>query len=99
MYPASERNRSGFRAMMGVRYWLLGLLLKLWRELYQHDPMQLQLTFRFVAKKDRSEHFSEPGRSVAVGPFFPRDANRDVPVPRTISATPAALEPGGGSLP
>ncbi len=44
---------------LGVRYWLSGLLLKLWRELHQHDPMQLQLTLRFVAKKDRSEHFSE----------------------------------------
>jgi hypothetical protein len=83
---------------LGVRYWLSGMLLKLWRELHQHDPMQLQLALRFVAKKDGSEHLSEQGRSVALAPFFPRNAKRDVPAPRTISAAPAALGPGGGSL-
>jgi hypothetical protein len=84
---------------LGIRHWLSGVLLKLWRELHQHDPMQLQLAFGFVAKKDRSEHLSEQGRSVVPMPFFPHYAGGDVPMPTTISAAPAVLAPGGGSLP
>jgi hypothetical protein len=62
--------------------------------------MQLQLALGFVAKRERSEHLSERRRSVALAPFLPRYADREVPVPRTIYAAPGALlRPGGGSLP
>ena len=47
---------------LGVRYWLSGLLLKLWRELHQQEPMQLQLALRSVAEKDRSEDAFEQAR-------------------------------------
>jgi hypothetical protein len=79
---------------LGVRYWLSGLLLKLWRELHQHDPMQLQLTLRFVAKKDRSEHFSEQRRCAGLAPFSRHEANRGVRVARTIRTAPAVFGPG-----
>ncbi len=49
---------------LGVRYWLSGLLLKLWRELHQHEPVQLPLAFRAVAKRRRSERgFEQQVRS------------------------------------
>src|SRR5947209_5262347 len=84
---------------LGIRHWLSGLLLKLWRELHQHDPMQLQLALGFVARKDRWELLSEQRHSVAPAPFLPRYADREVPAPSTISAAPALIGPGGGSLP
>jgi hypothetical protein len=30
----------------GLRHWLTGTLLRLWRELHRHDPVQFQLAFR-----------------------------------------------------
>jgi hypothetical protein len=54
---------------LGVRYWLSGLLLKLWRELHQHEPVQLPLAFRPVAKRERSERGFEQARSAALALF------------------------------
>jgi hypothetical protein len=39
----------------GLRYWLSGKLLRLWRELHSRDPVQLQLMFKSAAKKENSE--------------------------------------------
>lgn len=38
----------------GFRHWLSGTLLKLWRELHQCDPVQLQLSLKNVAKRNTS---------------------------------------------
>jgi hypothetical protein len=36
----------------GLRHWLAGTLLRLWRELHRRDPVQLQLVLSNAAKKD-----------------------------------------------
>ena len=36
----------------GVRHWLSGLLLQLWRELHQHEPMQLRLALHSRQRTD-----------------------------------------------
>jgi hypothetical protein len=36
----------------GVRHWLSGTLLRLWRELHQRDPVQLQFAFRNAATRN-----------------------------------------------
>ena len=38
----------------GLRHWLSGTLLRLWRELHRHDPVQLQLELRSKANKETS---------------------------------------------
>jgi hypothetical protein len=50
----------------GVRHWLSGRLLRLWRELHLRDPVQLQLLFRNTAKKDSVEP-----ASLAIISLFP----------------------------
>ena len=79
---------------LGVRYWLSGLLLKLWRELHQEEPMQLQLALRSVAKRERSAHAFGQARGAALAPFSLHGANRGVRVARTICTAPAVFGPG-----
>jgi len=48
----------------GLRHWLSGTSLGLWRELHRRDPMQLQLAFKNAAKhrhtQDSAEEASVP---------------------------------------
>jgi hypothetical protein len=43
----------------GLRYWFSELLARLWRELHPNAPMQLQLCFRNIGKKDNSKGLHE----------------------------------------
>lgn len=76
---------------LGVRYWLSDLLLKLWRELHQHEPMQLQLALRFVAKGERSEHALGQGRGPALALFSEHETNRGVHVASATHPAPAVF--------
>jgi hypothetical protein len=49
---------------LGVRHWLSGLLLKLWRELHRHEPMQLRLAFG-PARTERTENTFDQTDSTA----------------------------------
>ena len=69
---------------LGVRYWLSGLVLKLWRELHRHEPMQLQLALNAF----------EQARDAALAPFSPDEANQGVRVRRTICTATAVFGPG-----
>ena len=53
----------------GLRHWLSGTLLRLWRELHRRDPVQLQLAFKNAAKKGSSEDSLEKA-SVEMMPLF-----------------------------
>jgi hypothetical protein len=44
---------------LGLRYWFSEMLLRLWRELHPNHPVQLQLTFRNVGKRENSTSFLE----------------------------------------
>jgi hypothetical protein len=44
----------------GFRHWLSGTLLRLWRELHQCDPVQLQLPLKSAAKKNISRGCHPP---------------------------------------
>jgi len=48
----------------GVRHWLSGLLLQLWRELHQHEPMQLRLALHSRHRTD-----APSDRPACSGPF------------------------------
>lgn len=79
---------------LGVRYWPSGLLLKLRRELHQHEPMQLRLTLRPVTERQCSQHAFVQAGSAVLAPFSPRHADREVPEPRAIYTAPALFERG-----
>jgi hypothetical protein len=54
---------------VGLRRWLSGQLLQLWRELHPSDPEQLQLAFNNVAKNDpESRH--QKAASMPTMPLF-----------------------------
>ena len=44
---------------LGLRYWFSEILVRLWRELHPNHPVQLQLTFRNVGKRENSTSFLE----------------------------------------
>lgn len=56
---------------LGVRRWLSGPLLNLWRELHRDEPLQLQLALGSVAKGDCSERALGQGRGHALALFSP----------------------------
>jgi len=76
---------------LGIRYWLSGLLLKLWRELHQHEPMQLRLALWPVTQGQLSPHAFEPAASAVTAPLFRRLANREEPLPGAICCTARTL--------
>jgi hypothetical protein len=45
----------------GLKYWFSEVLVKLWRELHPNVPMQLQLSFQNVQKKNPSCAVSDDG--------------------------------------
>ncbi len=53
----------------GLRHWLSGTLLRLWRELHRRGPVQLQFAFKNAAKKGSSEDSLEKA-SVETMPLF-----------------------------
>jgi hypothetical protein len=59
-----ERDRfccrgCGKRSALVVHYWFSKMLARLWRELHPNAPMQLELTFRNVEKKENSKAVCE----------------------------------------
>jgi hypothetical protein len=60
---------------LGVRHWLSGLLLKLWRELHRHEPMQLRLALGPVAGAERTENTFDQGGGRHAG-AFPRRSRK-----------------------
>jgi hypothetical protein len=73
---------------LGVRYWLSGLLLKLWRELHQDEPLQLLLALDPVTGGQGLPCVFEQAGSAVRAPLSPRQAN---PLPG-IRAARALLE-------
>jgi hypothetical protein len=45
---------------LGVRHWLSGFLLKLWRELHRHEPMQLRLALGPAARNRAYGEYLRP---------------------------------------
>jgi len=82
---------------LGVRHWLSGLLLKLWRELHRHEPMQLRLAFG-PARTERTENTFDQTDSTVLAPLPVGRENRRGPMQGAICAAIAVLGPGGGRL-
>lgn len=79
---------------LGVRHWLSGPLLKLWRELHRHEPMQLQFALRSVAKKDYPDRAFE-GAGARGASAFPHAGGRSGSTRgENDCAAPAAFDPG-----
>jgi hypothetical protein len=53
----------------GLRHWLAGTLLRLWRELHRRAPVQLQLEFNHATNKGTSRGSVETA-AVAIMPLF-----------------------------
>lgn len=54
---------------VGLRHWLSGRLLKLWRELHPSDPEQLQLAFK-NSSKNQPERRQQKALVVSTMPLF-----------------------------
>jgi hypothetical protein len=91
------RCHSRIHRSLGVRHWLSGLLLKLWCELHQHEPMQMQFAFTLTAKNERSQR-SFGQRIEVLASFSLRNVSRELRVAEGICAVPVAWEAGGGKL-
>jgi hypothetical protein len=64
---------------LGVRHWLSGLLLKLWREPHRHEPMQLRLALG-PARTERTENTFDQTDSTVLAPLPVGRENRRRPI-------------------
>jgi hypothetical protein len=87
VHPRNRRNRANLLVTLcicchvrihrssGLRYWFSGMLPRLWRELHSDAPLQLQLTFGNVGKKENSKGFLEEARWTVLPLLALRDAH------------------------
>jgi hypothetical protein len=73
VHHRDKRNRANFLVTLcirchvrihrssGFKYWVSELVVRLWRELHPNAPVQLQLSFKNVEKKNNSDAVTDGG--------------------------------------